>query len=195
MVSDGSGRVISSDVKKGPNYSGAYAMSMGGNIPEEVLNDKVAAASFSRAFSNEAGKLWKGSVSKGSGEGNQWRMTGGAGGNVGLGSVRGKSGMPVSGNISGNIQKISTNDNTWTKSYDADSMNAMVYNIATDSNMDDSSKMKQIHEIAERIGEERPITPQGTPGAKYIMTGEKESKTADELKKTLRKEPPEPPKL
>jgi len=196
VVSDGSGRVISSDVKKGPNYSGAYAMSMGGNIPEEVLNDKVAAASFSRAFSNEASKLWKGSVSRGSGEGNQWRLTGGAGGNLGLGSGKGASGsgMPLSGNVSGNIQKISMSDNTWTKNYDADAVNAMVYNIAT-SDMKDSDKMRQIHEIAERIGEDRSITPEETPGANYMMTGEEESKPANGLKRTLNRKPQEPPEL
>ena len=41
----------------------------------------------------------------------------------------------------------------------------MVYKIAT-SDMKDSDKISQIHEIAERIGGNRSITPQDIPDSK-----------------------------
>ena len=83
------------------------------------------------------------------------------------------------------------NENTWDKQNNADVVNAMVYKIAT-SDMKDSDKISQIREIAERIAEGRNITPEDVPDSRYIMTGEKKSNPADDLKGIINGNPPKP---
>jgi len=177
VVSDGSGNIISSHVKQGPSYSGALAMALDGKIPEGVFDKTANAANFSKNFAEETNKLWKGDMSHENGENKQLRITGGAGG-----KFKG---------ISGSVQRINSNSNTWKESHNADTVSAMVYAVAT-SDMKNSDKISQIQEIAERIVERRNITPEAVPNSRQIMTGEEESNPADDLKRAISGKPPKP---
>ena len=114
------------------------------------------------------------------GENKQLRTTGGVGGNFKI--------------ISGDVQRINSNNNNWRESGSINTVSAMVYKVAT-SDMRDSDKISQIQDIAERIGGDRSITPQDIPDSKHVMTGEKEVKPAKEMERVLRRKPPESPEL